>query len=123
MWKVIAPKPRHLVLLVVGSLVVYALIYIQATTGEAYEYGRHFVTEDQRVTRVTGPQRDQRLSFWSGFSYSFSDGDGEASLTVHVTAERGAFDVPLALKKRQGHWSVVSAKAVSEKGETIVIVE
>ena len=123
MWKVMAPKPLHLVLLVVGSLVVYALVYFLAITGEAYEYGRHFVMEDQRVTKVTGPQQDQRLNVWSGFSYSFGDLDGEASLTVHVTGELGAFDVPLALKKRQGRWSVVSARAVSEKGETVVIVE
>jgi hypothetical protein len=34
MWKMIAPKPRHLVLLLVVSLVVYALVYFQATTGE-----------------------------------------------------------------------------------------
>jgi hypothetical protein len=31
--------------------------------------------------------------------------------------------VPLVLQKRQGRWSVVSAKAVSEKGEAVVIVE
>jgi hypothetical protein len=123
MWKMMLPKPRHLVLLVVVSLVVYALIYFQATTGEPYEYGRHFVTEDQRVTKVTGPQRDLRLNFWRGFSYSFGDNDGEASLTLRVQGDRGTFDVPLALKKRQGRWSVVSAKAVDEKGEIVMIVE
>jgi hypothetical protein len=123
MWKMMLPKPRHLVLLVVGSLVVYGLIYFQMTTGEAYEYGRHFVMEDQRVTKLTGPQRDQRLNFWRGFSYSFGDKDGEASLTMRVTGERGEFNVPLALQKRQGRWAVVSAKAISEKGETFVIVE
>lgn len=117
------PKPRHLIMLVVGSLVVYGLIYFQMTTGEAYEYGRHFVMEDQRVRELTGTQRDQRLSFWSGFSYSFGDKDGEASLTLRVKGDRGTFDVPLALKKRQGRWSVVSAKAVDEKGATFVIVE
>lgn len=69
------------------------------------------------------PLKGQRLKVWRGFSYSFGDLDGEASLTVHVTGERGAFDVPLALKKRQGRWSVVSARAVSEKGETVAIVE
>lgn len=123
MWKLILPKPRHVVLLLVGSLGAYALIYCLATTGEAYEFGRHFVTEDQRVASVTGPQHDQRLGFWSGFNYSLSDSDGEASLTVHVRGDRGTFDVPMELKKRQGRWSVVSAKTVSEKGDTVVIVE
>jgi hypothetical protein len=72
---------------------------------------------------VTGPQRDQRLNFWRGFSYSFGDNDGEASLTLRVKGDRGAFDVPLALKKRQGLWSVVNAKTVDDNGETVVIIE
>lgn len=54
---------------------------------------------------------------------SYGDKDGEASLTMRVTGERGEFNVPLALQKRQGRWSVVSAKAISEKGETTVVVE
>lgn len=123
MWKLMLPKPRHMVLLLVGSLGVYALIYFLATTGEAYEYGRYFVTEDQRVANVTGQQHEQRLSFWSGFGFSFGDHDGEASFTVRVKGERGTFDVPMELKKLQGRWSVVGAKAVSAKGETVVIVE
>lgn len=123
MWKMMLPKPRHLVLMVVVMLAVYALTNFQAITGEPYEYGRHFVMEDQRVTKVTGPQREQQLRLWSGYSHSFGDKDGEATLTVHVIGERGAFDIPLVLKKRQGRWSVVSAKAVNEKGETTVVVE
>lgn len=123
MWKMMLPKPRHWVLLVVGSLVVYGLAYWLTITSEAYEYGRYFVMEDQRVIKVTGSQRNQRLSFWSGFESSFGDNDGEASLTVRVTGDRGTFDVPMELKKRQGRWSVVGAKAVNEKGETVVIVE
>ncbi len=51
------------------------------------------------------------------------DGSGDASLTMRVIAERGKFNVPLALHKRQGRWAVVSAKAVNDKGETVVIVE
>lgn len=123
MWKLMLPKLRHLVFLLIGSLSVYALIYFLATTGEAYEYGRHFVMEDRRVANVTGRLHHQRLGFWSGFSSSLGDSDGEASLTVHVRGDRGTFDVPLELRKRQGRWSVVGAKAISERGETVVIVE
>ena len=123
MWKMMRPKPRHLVLMLVVILAVYALTNFQAITGEPYEYGRHFVMEDQRVIKVTGPQREQQLRLWSGYSHSFGDNDGEASLTLRVTGDRGTFDVPLALQKRQGRWSVVSASAVNEKGETVVVVE
>ena len=123
MWKMMLPKPRHLVLMAIVMLAVYALTNFQAITGEPYEYGRHFVMEDQRVLKVTGPQREQRLRLWSGYSHSCGDNDGEASLTLRVTGDRGTFDVPLALQKRQGRWSVVSAKAVDEKGETFVIVD
>lgn len=117
------PKPRHLVLMVVVMLAVYALTNFQAITGEPYEYGRHFVMEDQRVIKVTGPQREQQLRLWSGYSHSFGDNDGEASLTVRVMGDQGTFDVPLTLQKRKGRWSVVGAKAVDEKGSTTVIVE
>jgi hypothetical protein len=123
MWKMMLPKPRHLVLMVVVMLAVYVLTNFLAITGEPYEYGRHFVMEDQRVIKVTGPQREQQLRLWSGYSHSFGDNDGEASLTLCVMGDRGSFDVPLTLQKRRGRWSVVSAKVVDEKGSTTVIVE
>lgn len=123
MLKMMLPKRRHLMLLIVGSLLVYGLAYWLTITSEAYEYGRHFVMEDQRVITVTGSQRSQRLSFLSGFESSFGDNDGEASLTVRVLGDRGTFDVPLVLKKRQGRWSIISAKAINEKGETTIVVE
>jgi hypothetical protein len=117
------PKPRHLVLMFVVMLAVYALTNFLAIAGEPYEYGRHFVMEDQRVIKITGSQREQKLRLWSGYSHSFGDNDGEASLTVRVTGDRDTFDVPLTLQKRQGRWSVANARAVNEKGETTVIVD
>ncbi len=53
---------------------------------------------------------------------SYGDNSGEAALTMRVAGERGAFDVPLSLKKSQGRWSVVYARAINEEGEAVVIV-
>lgn len=117
------PKRRHLVLLVVGTVLVHALVYFLTITGEPYEYAREFAMHDPRVTKVTGSQRVQRLNFWHGYSYSFGDREGSASLGLRVEGDHGKFDLPLVLQKRQGRWMVVSAKAINEKGETIVIVE
>lgn len=117
------PKRRHLVLVLVISLVVYGLIYFLVITGEAYEYGRSFVTQDHRVIKVTGRQRSHELEFWSGFSESVGDANGSASLTIRVGGDNGIFDVPIELQKTNRSWRVVSAKVVNEKGEAVVIVE
>ena len=99
------------------------LVRFTAVNSEAYEFAEGFVAQDGRVASLTGKQGERSLLWFKGFSMSYGDKDGEASLTMRVTGERGEFNVPLALQKRQGRWSVVSAKAISEKGETTVVVE
>jgi hypothetical protein len=122
MWKVMLPKRRHIVMLLVGSALVYALVYLQAVAGEPYEYARAWVRSDPRVIEVTGAQLAQGFNFWHGYEYSFSATEGSASLELSVEGGRGKFNVRLVLQKRQGRWTVVSANAVNEKGEAVVIV-
>lgn len=121
MWKLIAPRRRHVILFCLVSFLVFGAVYLHATTNEAFEFGSHFVAEDARVVKLTGSQRAQRLLFWRGFSYSFGDGDGEASMTLRVIGERGTFDVPVVLKKRQGKWGVVGAQLIDERGDRVVV--
>jgi hypothetical protein len=102
---------------------VVLLVYFTTVNSEVYEFADQFVAEDARVGKATGRQFERKLRWHEGFSMSYGDSSGEASLTMRVIAERGAFNVPLAPHKRQGRWSVVSAKAIDEKGETMVIVE
>lgn len=116
------PKRRHIVMLLVGSALVYALVYLQAVKGEPYEYAREWVSSDPRVLEVTGSQHVQGFNFWHGYEYSFGATEGSASLELSVEGGRGKFNVPLVLQKRQGRWAVISAKAVNEKGEAVVIV-
>lgn len=117
------PRPAQVVVAILGFAAVLALVHFTTVNSEVYEFADGFVAQNGRVTELTGRQSERTLRWYKGFDMSYGDNDGEASLTVRVTGDRGTFDVPIALKKRQGRWSVVSAKAVNEKGETVVIVE
>lgn len=121
MWKVM--RLRHLVGLVLCSSVVYGMIFFQAGTGEAFEYGRSFVRHDQRIAEITGAQRSQQFEFWHGMSESYGHMDGSASFSIRVVAEHGLFTVPLALQKRQGRWRIVSASVIGQKNQAFLIVE
>lgn len=117
------PRPGQVIAAVLVFVAVVLLVYFTTVNSEVYEFADQFVAEDARVGKATGRQFERKLRWHEGFSMSYGDGSGEASLTMRVIAERGEFNVPLALHKQQGRWAVVSAKAVNEKGETVVIVE
>ncbi len=117
------PRPYQVVLAAVVFAAVVLLVRFSAVNSEVYEFADGFVAQDGRIATVTGRQGERSLRWLKGFSMSYGDSSGEASLTVRVAGERGTFDVPLSLEKRQGSWVVVSAKAINEKGETVVIVE
>lgn len=117
------PRPGQVIAAVLVFIAVVLLVYFTTVNSEVYEFADGFVAQDTRVANVTGRQSERSLRWLSGFDMSYGDNDGEASLTLRVTGDRGTFDVPLALKKWQGRWSVVSAKAVGEQGETVLIAE
>ena len=117
------PKPAQVAAAFLVFAAVLALVHFMTINGEVYEFADGYVAQSSRITELTGRQSERTLRWYKGFDMSYGDNDGEASLTVRVTGDRGTFDVPLSLKKRQGRWSVAGAKAVNEKGETFVIVE
>lgn len=117
------PRPYQVVAAVAVFAAVVLLVRFTAVNSEVYEFADTFVAQDKRIASLTGTQDNRSLLWFKGFAMTYGDKDGEASLTVRVTGERGEFNVPLALQKRQGRWAVVGAKAVNEKGETVVIVE
>jgi hypothetical protein len=117
------PRPAQVIAAVLVFAAVLLLVHFTTVNSEVYEFADGFVAQDGRITKLTGRQSKRALRWHKGFGMSYGDSSGEASLTMQVTGDQGTFDVPLVLLKRQGRWSVVSAKAVSEKGETVVIVE
>jgi hypothetical protein len=117
------PRPYQVVAAVAVFAAVVLLVRFTAINSEAYEFAQGFVAQDGRVASLTGKQRERSLLWFKGFSMSYGDKDGEASLIIRVTGERGEFNVPLALQKRQGRWSVVGAKVINGNGETTVVVE
>ena len=117
------PRPLQVVVAVAVFAAVVLLVRFAAVNSEVYEFADGFVAQDRRIVSLTGRQDERGLRWLKGFSMLYGDSSGEATLTVRVAGERGAFDVPLSLKKSQGRWSVVGAKAVNEKGEAVLIVE
>ena len=117
------PGPYQVVAAIAVFAAVVLLVRFTAVNSEAYEFAEGFVAQDGRVASLTGKQGERSLLWFKGFSMSYGDKDGEASLTIRVSGEGGVFDVPLSLKKSQGHWNVVSAKAINDKGDATSIVE
>ena len=116
-------KRTKLVLVVVGAVLLYAMSFLASMSSEPYTFAREFVKHDPRFTQVTGVPKAQRLLIWRGYSDDVGDQEGRASLNLRVEGTRGVFDVPMELRKQQGQWSVVRAKAITERGETVLVVE
>jgi hypothetical protein len=117
------PRLAQVAAALAAFLAVLAMVYGVAIHSEAYEFADGFVAQDPRITTATGPQSKRTLRWYSGFDFSYGDREGEASMTVQVTAQQGAFDVPLVLRKKEGRWDVVSAKLVGDKGEAVLVVQ
>lgn len=116
-------RPAQVIAAVLVFAAVLLLVHFTTVNSEVYEVADGFVAQDGRIAKLTGRQSERTLVWRKGFDMSYGDNSGQASLTMHVAGDQGTFDVPLLLQKRQGRWGVVSAKVVSEKGETFVIVE
>jgi hypothetical protein len=117
------PRPYQVVAAVAVFAAVVFLVRFSAVNSEVYEFADGFVAQDGRIASLTGRQDERSLLWLKGFSMSYGNNNGEARLTVRVAGERGIFEVPMSLKKSQGRWNVVSAKAINDKGETTPIVE
>jgi hypothetical protein len=117
------PRPYQVVAAVTVFAAVLLLVRFTTVNSEVYEFADAFVAQDKQISTLTGTQDERSLRWLRGFSMTYGDKNGEASLTMQVIGERGKFNVPLTLQKREGRWAVVNAKAVRENGETVVIVE
>ena len=117
------PRPAQAIAAFLVFAAVLMLVHFTTVNSEVYEFADGFVAQDGRIAKLTGRQSERTLRWYKGFGMSYGDNSGQASLTMRVNGDQGTFDVPLVLQKKQGRWSVVSAKAVSDKGETVVIVE
>jgi hypothetical protein len=117
------PRPAQIIAAVLVFAAVLLLVHFTTVNSEVYEFADGFVAQDGRIAKLTGRQSERTLRWRKGFDMSYGDNSGQASLTMHVTGDQGTFDVLLVLQKKQGRWTVVSVKAVNEKGETVEIVE
>jgi hypothetical protein len=118
-------RPRPLQAAVALACFAAVLLFVGVVTvkSDAYEFAEDFVARDERILRVTGRQTERSLRWLGGFSMSYGDNSGDATLTVRVVGDRGSFDIPLELRKSQGRWSVVRAMAINERGDRFVIAE
>jgi hypothetical protein len=122
MKKLFWPRPRYLVALPIALGAILLITYSITVNGELYSFAEDFVERDERISKVVGRQAGRSLYWRDGFSFSFGDTSGEGGLTVKVAGERGDFKVPLELKKREGRWSVLSARVVNERGDVVAIL-
>lgn len=114
----------HRILAAVAALsAALIIVWFGAIKSEAYEYADWFVATDQRIVNLTGAQSGRSLRWIDGFSMSYGDSNGHASLTLRVRCDNGDFQVPLKLEKYQGRWNAVSIKVLNERGELLLHIQ
>lgn len=117
------PGPVRIAAAIAASLAAFGIIWLGAIKSEAYEFADWFVATDQRIAELTGAQNDRSLRWIDGFSMSYGDSNGHASLTLQVVCENGDFRVPLKLEKYDGRWKVVNMMVLNERGDVLLSMQ
>lgn len=122
MWRLIKPKGRHLVALVVFLSLFLALLYVVARHTDAYEAAQRFIASDARVIESVGSVTRVDFKFWEGFHFTSSANGGEANFTFEVVGSKGVSIIEVHLRSSSGVWRVVIADVRSANGATARIV-
>jgi hypothetical protein len=123
MWRLIQPKGRHLVALVVFVSLLLTLLYVVTRQTDAYEAAERFVSSDARVAESVGTVTRIDFKFWEGFQFMSSANGGEANFTFEVVGSKGGISIiEVHLRSSSGTWRVVTADIRSSEGATSRIV-
>jgi hypothetical protein len=109
------PKRRHIVALVVFSLLLLATLYFVAIFSEDYETAEQFVAHDSRVSASIGKVQRVNFKFWDGFD-SVGGNGGSASYSFNAITDKGEFVIEVHLRCSAGIWRVEAADIRAHDG-------
>lgn len=116
MWRLILPKPRHIVTLAVFSTLLLVALYIIERNSDSYAAAEHFLLTDARVVALVGPPTRVAFQFWRGFEVISSPNTGKASYTFKVSGKKGTAIAQVQLRSSSGEWHVVAANLRAPDG-------
>ena len=122
MWRLMVPKARHVVALVVFLSLLLSLLYGVTPRTDAYEAAERFVLADARVAESVGSVIRAEFKFWNGFHFTSSSNGGEANFTFEVVGSKKVSTVEVHLRSSSGVWRVVTADVRTSDGATSRIV-
>ena len=122
MWRMILPKTRHIVALVVFASLLFAVLYFTEKRSDSYEAAERFLASDPHVASVIGTVSRVEFKFWEGFEAVSSVNGGEAHYTFEVAGSNGISSVKVHLRSSLGVWRVVTADVRAPDGTTSRIV-
>jgi len=122
MWRLMLPKTRHIVALVVFASLLFAVLYFTERHSDSYEAAERFLASDARVASIVGPVSRVEFKFWEGFEAVSSVNGGEAHYTFEVAGSKGVSTVKVHLRSSSGVWRVVTADVRASDGTTSRIV-
>lgn len=122
MWRLMAPKARHIFALVFFSLLLFVVLYFTERHSDSYEAAERFLASDARVASFVGPVARVDFKFWAGFEAVASLNGGEAHYTFEVAGSKGVSTIEVHLRSSSGIWQVVTADARFSGGTVSRIV-
>lgn len=118
MWRLVVPKARHVVALIVFVSLLLPLLYMATRHTDPYEAAERFLSSDVRVVESVGSVTRIDFKFWDGFHFNGE----EANFTFEVTGSKGASVIEVSLRRSSGVWRVVTTEVLSAEGAASRIV-
>ena len=122
MWRLIVPKRRHVISLIVFLGLFLPLLYVVARHTDPYEAAEQFLSSDARVSAAVGPVTRIDFKFWDGFTFNSSSNGGNANFTFAVTGTKGVSVIEVHLRSSAGVWRVVIADVRASDGTSARLV-
>jgi Cytochrome oxidase complex assembly protein 1 len=122
MWRLMIPKRRHLIMLAVLSIALFAFLYFDAKSSDPYAAAEHFISTDSRVSEVVGSVSQTKFKYWEGFQIVSAANGGTANFTFEVVGSKSTSLVEVHLRSSSGVWQVVTADVRTPDGAASRIV-
>lgn len=122
MWRMILPKPRHVVTLAIFTTLLLGLLYVIERNSDSYAAAERFLWSDAQVAALVGPPTRIDFKFWRGLDVVSSSNGGRASYTFEVSGNKATAIIEVQLRSSSGVWRVVTADVQASDGSTSRIV-
>ena len=116
-------KPRHVLIITIFLVLFLPLIYLFATSSDAYKEAEYFSQTNPEVIKWAGPISEVSLKFWSGFYVTYSGSGGEASFVLEVKGKNDVCILDIRMMRLANSWNVVEAYLSTKTQKGIPVIQ